>query len=94
MIGQNPKAEVALFSSAEIGIKNIRFEDRDHRERTEELMPNSGGRGRTGVFRSAVDVIRWIETVTEIPVKTGENLWQGDDSRLQAKLYTKNPASP
>ena len=25
MIGQNPKAEVALFSSAEIGKKNITF---------------------------------------------------------------------
>ena len=25
MIGQNPKAEVALFSSVEIGIKNISF---------------------------------------------------------------------
>ena len=31
MIGQNPKAEVALFPSAEIGKKNISFEDRCRR---------------------------------------------------------------
>ena len=37
MIGQNPKAEVALFFlSAEIGKKNISFENRDRRERRGE----------------------------------------------------------
>ena len=32
MIGQNPKAEVAPFSSVDIGIKNISFEDRGRHE--------------------------------------------------------------
>ena len=36
MIGQKPKAEVAPFSSAEIGIKNISFEGGGRRERTGE----------------------------------------------------------
>ena len=62
MIGQNPKAEVAPFSSAEIGMKKISFEDRGRPERTRDLMPNSGRRSRAGVFRTAVGVIRCIET--------------------------------
>ena len=37
MISQNPKVEVApFFSSAEIGIKNISFEDRCRREQMGE----------------------------------------------------------
>ena len=42
MIGQNPKPEVAPFSSAEIGTKNL-------------------------VFRTAVGVIRCIDTVAKTP---------------------------
>ena len=34
MIGQNPKAEVAPFSSAEIGIKECSFQDEGRGERT------------------------------------------------------------
>ena len=34
VIGQNPKAEVAPFSSVEIGIKNAVFQDRGRCERT------------------------------------------------------------
>ena len=47
MIGQYSKAEVAPFSSTEIGIKNISFEDRCRREQWVNLMPNSGRRSRT-----------------------------------------------
>ena len=36
MIGQNPKVEVAPFSSAEIGKKNISFQDRDRHEQIGE----------------------------------------------------------
>ena len=92
MIGQNPKSDSSILSSAEIGKKGFSFEDRGRRERTRDLIPNSGRRSRAGVFRTAIDVIRWIETVAEIPGKSGKNLGQADSRRLQAKLY-KNPAS-
>ena len=36
MIGQNPKADVAPFLSADIGIKNLVFEGGGRRERTGE----------------------------------------------------------
>ena len=86
MIGQNPKAEVAPFSSVEIGKKEFSFEDRGRRERMWDLMPNSGQRSRAGVFRTAVGVIKCIETVAKILGKSGKNLGQEDDRHLQAKL--------
>ena len=89
------KTEVAPFSSVEIGKKRIQFwgsylpsfEDRSCRERTRDLMPNSGPRSRAGVFRTAVSVIRCFETVAEILGKSGKNLRQEDDRHLQANLY-------
>ena len=74
MIGQNPKAEVAPFSSAEIGTRKSVLKTEVAVHGRENLMPNSGRRSRAGVFRSSVDGIRWIETVAEIPGKGGENL--------------------
>ena len=53
MIGQNPQAEVATFSSAEIGIQNLVLRT-EVAERTRDLMPNSGRRSRAGVFRTEV----------------------------------------
>ena len=38
-------------------------------------------------FRTAVGVIRCIETAAEIPGKSGKNLGQEDSRRLQAKIY-------
>ena len=43
VISQNPKAEVAPFSPAEIGIKNLVF-----RTEVGDLIPNSGRRSRAG----------------------------------------------
>ena len=58
IIGRNPKAEVAPFSSAEIGIKNLVLKTEVAVNGRANLMPNSGRRSRAGVFRTAVDVIR------------------------------------
>ena len=87
MIGQYPKAEVVPFSSPEIEKKEISFATEVAVNGRANLMHNSGGRSRARVFMSAVDVIRLIETVTEIPGKSGENLEQEDDRRFQAKLH-------
>ena len=65
IIGQNPKAEVAPFSSTEIGMKNAVF-----RTEVEEAEPG---------FRTAVRVTGCIETVTEFPEKSGKNLGQVDN---------------
>ena len=67
MIGQNPKAEVTPFSSVEIGVKNISFW-REMSPWTDgvNLVPNSGRRNRTGICRTVVEVIRYIETTAEI----------------------------
>ena len=59
VIGQNPKAEVAPFSSAEMGKKNLVFEDRGHRERTGIWCQTPGEEAEPG-FRTAVSVIRCI----------------------------------
>ena len=80
------KTKVAFFDSRNRN-EEFSFEDRGHRKRTQDLMPNSGWRGRAGVFRTAVGVIRCIETVAEIPGKSGKNLGQEDDRCLQPKLY-------
>ena len=58
MIGQNPKAEVPPFSSAEMGIKNSVLKTEVAVTGRANLMPNPGRRSRAGVFRLAVDVIR------------------------------------
>ena len=79
-------AEVAPFSSAEIGIKEFSFQDKGHRERTGIWCQTSGEEAKPG-FRTAVGVIRCIETVAEIPGKSGKNLGQIDNRCLQAKLY-------
>ena len=38
-------------------------------------------------FRTVIGVTRCIETVAEIPGKSGKNLGQEDNRCLQAKLY-------
>ena len=43
MIGQNPKAEVAPFSSAEIGKKNISFEERCRCEQMGQISSQTPG---------------------------------------------------
>ena len=43
MIGKNPKAEVALFLSVEIGIKNISFEERCRREQMGRISCQTPG---------------------------------------------------
>ena len=43
MIGQNPKAKVALFSSAEIGIKNMSLEERCRREQMVRILCETPG---------------------------------------------------
>ena len=58
MIGQNHKAEVAPFSSAEIGIKNLVLKTEVAVNGQVNLMPNSGRRSTAGVFKTAVDVRR------------------------------------
>ena len=85
VIGQNPKAEVAPFSSAEMGIRKLVF--------WTEVVVRGRGSGaklrakkQSRVFRTAVGVIRCIETVAEIPGKSGKNLGQEDNRCLQAKL--------
>ena len=78
MIGQYPKVEVAPFLSAEIGIRKSVLKTEVAMNRWANLMPNPGWRSRTGVFRSAVDVIRWIETVTKI---LGTRGWQTPSSQ-------------
>ena len=80
------KTEVAPFSSAEIGIKNLVLRTEVAVNGQANLMPNSGRRSRAGIFRTAVDVIRWIETAAKIPGKSGKNLAQVDNWCLQAKL--------
>ena len=93
MIGQNPKAEVALFSSAEIGIKNISFEDRCRREQRVNLMQKLRAKKQNRGFRTVVDVIRCIETAAEIPGEKRKESWTREDNRrLQSKLY-KTPLS-
>ena len=86
LLARTLKTEVALFVSGNRN-EEFSFDDRGRRERTLDLMPNSGRRSRAGVFRTAVGVIRCIETVAEIPGKSGKNLGQENDRRLQAKPY-------
>ena len=67
MIGQNPKAEVTPFSSAEIGIKNISFENGGRRERTGESHAKLQAKKQSRVFRTAVGVTRCVDTVAKTP---------------------------
>ena len=75
MIGQYPKAEVAPFSSAEIGIRKSVLKTDIAVNRRVNLMPNSGRRSRTVVFRTVVDVIRCIKTAAEIPREKRKKSW-------------------
>ena len=86
VIGQNPKAEVAPFSSAEIGKKKSFFQDRGRHERTGIWCQTPGKEAEPG-FRTAVGVVRCFDTVAKIPGKSGKNLGQEDNRCLQVKLY-------
>ena len=65
MIGQNPKAEVAPFSSADIGIKNLVFRTEVTMNGRANLMPNSGRRSRAEFL--VVGVTRCVDTVAKTP---------------------------
>ena len=86
MIGQNPKAEVAPFSSAEIEKKEISFEDGGHRERTGESHTKLRAKKQNRVSGQQLE---WPDVLKLPPKFQGKwkNLGQEDDRRLQAKLY-------
>ena len=58
MVGQNPKAEVAPFSSAEIGIKNLVLRTEVAVNGRANPMPNSGRRSRAGFQDNS-----WIDRI-------------------------------
>ena len=66
MIGQNPKVEVAPFSSAEIGIKKLVFQDRCRREMT-GIRCQTPGEEAEPSFRTTVGVTRCVDTVAKTP---------------------------
>ena len=75
MIGQYTKAEVAPFSSAEIGIKNISLEDRCRREQMGESHAKLRAKKQNQDFRTVVEMIRCIETAAEIPREKRKESW-------------------
>ena len=80
------KAEVAPFSSEEIGIKNSVWGRRLPWEDGWSDATTPGEEAERS-FRTAVSVTRCIETVAETPGKSGKNFGQEDNRCLQAKLY-------
>ena len=79
------ETEVAFFLSGNRN-EEFSFQDRGRRERTGIWCQTPGEKAESG-FRTAVGVISCIETVAEIPGKSGKNLGQDDNRCLQAKLY-------
>ena len=75
MIGQYSKAEVAPFLSAERGIRKSVLKTDVAVNRWANLMPNSGRRSRTGIFRTVIEVIRCIEIAAEIPGEKRKESW-------------------
>ena len=58
MIGQNPKAEVALFYVSGNRDKEISLGDRSRHERTRDLMPNSGWRSDIKLLDKMTDAFK------------------------------------
>ena len=84
MIGQNPKAEVAPFSSVEIRMKKRVLERRSPWTDRRISCQTLGEEAEPG-FRTTVGVTGYIETVAEIPGKKRKESWTRRN--LQAKLH-------
>ena len=87
MIGQNPKAEVAPFFVGGNGDKEISFEDMLSWTDGENLVQNFGRRSRTGIFRTVVEMIRYIETAAEITGGKRKEFWRRRTYAFKPKLY-------
>ena len=94
MIGQYSKVEVAPFSSAEIGIRKSVLKTDVAVNRCANLVPNSRQKSRTGSFRTAVGVTRYVNTVAKIRGEKAERILDKKNWCLQAKAVKKKKKIP